>query len=207
MAFENVVFPYYPMKHNISKSIIDPVSVVSNGNREYRIKRQAWERYEWTLPVQTMTNEQKEDIKGFLLQRQHSLNSFKFVDPDYATWDIGTRLSYNSLIFWNINLPASRTNLNIAGTHPIFNSDAFTVTINGNPDVVTAYEFPGGVPVARIPAAISTDIVEINSNSIPYFTVRLASSIGYTLAALDTNNETLGVNHAEIKLIEVFGEY
>ena len=207
MAFEDVVFPYYPMKHNISKSIIDPVSVVSNGNREYRIKRQAWERYEWTLPVQTMTNEQKEEIKAFLLSRNHSLNSFKFVDPDMAAW-VDTKLTNISADNWEVNLPLNNFNqtTSLPGTHPCFNANVTNVTVNGSPELNFTVSVANGIPkIFVLGSPIGSDVRL--TGGIPYFTVRLASSLGYTLAALDTNNETLGVNHAEIKLIEVFGEY
>ena len=207
MAFEDVTFPYYPMKHGITKTIIDPVSIVSNGNREYRIKRQSWERYEWTLPTQTMTNEQKEEIKAFLLSRNHSLNSFKFVDPDMASW-IDTKLTYVSGTSWEVNLPLNNFNQtsSLPGTHPCFNADITDVTLGGTPAGFTGPTITNGIPVISVTGSSSGSNVRL-TGGIPYFTVRLASALGYALAALDTNNETLGVEHASIKLIEVFGEY
>lgn len=207
MAFENVTFPYYPMKHGISKSIIDPVSIISNGNLESRIKRQAWEKYEWTLPTQTMTNEQKEDIKAFLLQRNHSLNSFKFVDPDMAAW-VDTQLSYHSGNLWKVNLPLNSFDItgSGAGTHPIFNPSITSVTLNGGSASFGAVQITDGVPVIPVTGSSSGSTVRI-TGGIPYFTVRLASTLSYNLVALDINNETLGISHTAIKLIEVFGEY
>lgn len=205
MAFEDVVFPYYPMKHNISKTIIDPVSIVSNGNREYRIKRQSWERYKWTLPTQTMTNAQKEEIKSFLLQRGHSLNSFKFVDPDAAVWN-NTRLLYHSGTTWEVNLPFSQTDQTVPGNHPLFNATIDGGLLDGvgtGPRTITILD---GVPTVNYTTSNSGSVVEI-TDGVPYFTVRLASTVSYALAALDVDNETQGVQHAAIELIEVFGEY
>lgn len=207
MAFEDVVFPDYPMKHGISKLIIDPVSVITNGTLEYRIKKQAWQKFKWTVPVQTMTNEQKEDIRSFLLQRSSSLNSFKYVDPDAAVWN-NARLSYHSGTLWEVNMPLSTFDQSVAGTHPLFNAEIAGVSLNGTPigSPLPALQITDGVPVIDVSGSISADDVRITSGFM-YFTVRLASTLSYALVALDTNNYTLGVQHDAIELLEVHGEY
>ena len=206
MAFEDVTFPYYPMKHGITKTIIDPVSVVSNGNREYRIKRQAWERYEWTLPTQTMTDQQKEDIRIFLSERSHSLNSFIFIDPDMPTSIVDVDLEQHYSIFWKYNLPLTHTAPEIGGTHPQFGAigDAVFWKRDGTQYGPTNVVLIDGIPILN--TGWSSGIITVDTMT-PKFVVRLASTLSYALAALDTNNETLGVEHASIKLIEVFGEY
>lgn len=210
MAFEFIEFPYFPMKHGIRKEIIDPVNIVSNGAYEYRIKRQSWERYKWTLPVQTMTNEQKEDIKSFLLQRSHSLNSFRFVDPDTPAW-VDARLAYYSADYVKITTPFDMLSQSVPGTHPLFNTYTFDVTsltFNDIPWTFTGERtIVNGIPVFGITGGsmAPSDVIRVSGKM--YYTVRLNSTVSYALAALDTNNETLGVQHAAIELIEVFGEY
>jgi len=210
MAFDNTIFPYYPIKHNISKTIINPVSIVSNGAFEYRIKRQAWERYKWILPTQTMTQEQKEQIKSFLVQRNSSLNSFKFRDPDAASY-INAELPLYSGAFHNAILPLSmvdQSSTNGYGNHPIFNIDTtqLTWTLNGvTQGAGINLSYTNNEPLLEFPGSIFSDTVKVSGPIT--FTVRLNSTIEYALIALDTNNETAGVNHAAIELIEVFGEY
>jgi len=214
MAFDNVVFPYYPMKHGISKTVSDPVTVITNGSYEYRIKRQAWERYSWTLPTQTMTNEQKEAIKSFLSQRNSSLNSFKFNgDPDAISL-VEARLSHHSGQYWNLNLPYSMADQSIPGTHPLFNADVdnWTITENGGPTTIVSAGSPNiplqyiaGQPVIHILGTYGTEDIRVTGDI--HFTVRLGSTISYVLEALNTSNETLGVNTGAIELVEVFGEY
>jgi len=222
MAYENVVFPFnynissnieVPMIHGMVKTIIDPVTIVSNGSYEARTKKQAWERYKWTIPTQTMMNAQKEEVKSFLIQRSHSLNSFKFVDPDAPVW-AGTKLAHHSSTYWEVNLPYNTIQggspAEEPGTHPVFNHNAgqCNMTRNGSPagaDGSIIY-IVDGVPCVKILGSSPSDEVIITSGPI-YFTVRLNSTLSYALEALDTDNNTVGVNHSAIELIEVFGEH
>lgn len=205
MSFDNVIFPDYPMKHGIEKTIIDPVTIASNGTFEYRSKRQVSERFMWSIPTQSMTNEQKETIREFLLQRSHSLNSFLFVDPDMRSLT-NVRLTYSGNIdHWMYNLPSGA---GVAGVHPIYNAvdTTITLTLNGGVAYNRTHQIQNGIPVVNAGAFNSSDDVRVVSEDL-HFTVRLNSTLSYALLALDTTNSTLGVNHAAIDLIEVFGEY
>ena len=208
MAFDNVVFPNYPMIHGIKKSIVDPVSVVANGSREYRVKRQRWERYIWTIPTQTMTQQQKEEIKSFLVQRSHSLNSFKFVDPDASSL-VNARLEMHPSFttYYKLALPYSMNNQTVQGDHPLFNTDPHLWTYVGSSGngIYISTQIVDGVPYVELDYSSATGYFTASGNV--YFTVRLNTPLEYALVALDSNNETLGVNHSAIELIEVFGEY
>jgi len=180
------------------------VSVSSNGTYEYRVKRTRWERYSWKIPTQTMTNDQKNDIKNFLVQRGHGLNSFKYVDRDQPTLTLNT-LSWNSADKWNLNLAFDDTT---PGTHPIFNPENTTlqVYING----ILSYtgvnvEYINGQPVIVVPTSSNGDDIKV-SGVLPH-TVRLASDFSSTIIALDCNADPLGHSTEAISLIEVFGEY
>ncbi len=206
MAFVNQLFPNYPMIHGLGKTIINPVDIVSNGNIEYRVKRQVHERFEWSLPSQTMTNVQKEDIKSFLTQRNSALDSFKFIDPDAAAWD-NARLPFASGDRWKVTVPFNMVDQSIAGTHPLYNPDTvnWSFTVNGSAFAGTpVFSIIAGEPVVTLAGTSSGNDIRVSGPI--HFTVRLNGPISYSLAALNTINNTLGVQHNNISLIEVFGE-
>lgn len=198
MAYNNVEFPYYPTKHDIVKEVIDPVSIITNGNYEYRVKKQRWEKFKWTLPTQTMKADQRDAVRAFLLARQNGLNSFKFQDPDIPSLT-DALLSWNSGTLWNLNLPLDA---NTAGTHPIFHPGSLTVTVNGSPGTISSYNVTNGVPTITVTGTNSGSIVRVSGTI--YFTVRLDSSFSQAYSALDSNNKTVGLTVNEISLVEVF---
>lgn len=203
MAFDNVEFPFYPTIHGSSKTVTDPVSVSSNGTYEYRVKRTRWERYSWKLPTQTMTDEQKNDIKNFLVQRQHGLNSFRFVDRDNQVM-VDNILSHNSTDKWNLTVALDATT---PGTHPIFNPEigGLTAEVNGTPTVINAFGYLDGQPVITLTGTTGTETVTVSGPL--FYTVRLASDFSSTIVALDCNADALGHSTDTIALMEVFGEY
>jgi len=203
MAFDNVNFPDYPLIHGLNKVITDPVQVSSNGTYEYRVKRSRWERYTWSVPTQTMTTAQKEEIRTFLSQRNHGLNSFKFIDPDYAAFDAAI-MSHNSTDKWNLALPFDT---NTPGDHPIFNPNvsALTVTVNGSPGVLGSASIIDGVPVIQVNGTTGTETIRITGQID--FTVRLNTDFKYALFALQcSDNRPAGHTVSAIELTEVFGE-
>lgn len=203
MAFSGLTFPYFPSPHGTAKRVIDPVKVITNGTYEYRTKRARWERFMWSLATQTMTNDQKEDIRTFLSSIDHSLESFRFVDPDYPEFD-DALLTYNSTTYWNLALPIAT---GTAGTHPIFNPilGELDVTVNGVAGAITALSIINGVPAINVTGTDSNDVVRVSGPV--YFTARLNSELSYALVALDCNSNPLGHNVETLELIEVFGEY
>lgn len=209
MAFDNVTFPSYPMIHGLEKTVSDPVVITSNGTYEYRLKRTRWERYTWTIPTQTMTDDQKEEIKNFLLQRNHALNSFKFIDPDMSAFDNAIMPFSGQSGFFNMNLPAGT---DTTGTHPVFNPDmgGLTCTVNGSPSTISNFSITAGQPRFQPDLGIPSfgDVVRLTGPI--HFTVRLAGDLNYALAALDACagvNTPIGHNVSAITLTEVFGEY
>ena len=203
MAYDNVQFPFYPMLHGVRKEIIDPVVVSSNGTYEYRVKRSRWERFRFSLPTQTMEDSQKEAIRVFLSQRNHGLNSFRFVDPALPTFDDAI-LSHNTGAFWNIALPFDAST---PGTHPIFNPviGGLTVTVDGGGGTINSTSVLNGVPVIEVTGTTGGEVVRVSGPI--NFTVRLDSNFDSTIFALKcAGNLPLGHQVANIELIEVYNE-
>jgi hypothetical protein len=214
MAFSDTVFPDPKLIHGIRKSISDPVSVVGNGTFEYRIKKTQFERYSWNLPTQNMLESTKETIRSFLAQRSHGLDSFKFIDPAHSVLTDNI-LSHKSGSKWYLNLAYDSST---PGTHPIFhpaktgspeNAD-LTVSVNGGSPLgtITAFAIEDGKPVITVAGTSGGETVRVSGTY--YMAVRLDSSLGWALAALDHANPTTSypdpnvVAADEIRLVEVF---
>ena len=201
MAFDNVVFPYYPMKHDITRTVEDPVNIVTNGTYEYRVKRQRWDKFTWVIPTQTMKADQRDAIKSFLAARNHGLNSFKFQDPDLPSLT-DALLAHDHDSKWRLAIPFDE---NTAGTHPIFHHGTMTATVNGSPASIIGYEVHNGIPLVHVSGSHSGSIVRISGPI--YFAVRLANTFSEAYSALNSSNRPIGLNVSEIELQEVFGEY
>ena len=210
MSFDNTTFPYYPMLQGVKKDIIDPVSVVSNGTYEYRVKRSRYERYAWTVPTQTMKEAQKEAMRTFLAQRNHGLDSFKYTDPALPAF-VDAVMPSSTLrdgtagnTEWDVFLPFDASNYGT--THPLSNIDntGWTVTKNGAPTSFTTFTTAGTPSTFTIAGTVPSDVIRVTGPIT--FTVRLDSAFQETLIALDTTNGPLGHTVTAIKLLEVLGE-
>jgi hypothetical protein len=83
--YDNVNFPAFKLIHDMQRSVSIPVSIITNGNIEYRITKQAQPRYTWIFPTRTLTNDDKVTLLTFYLARFGALRSFNFTDPDSGT--------------------------------------------------------------------------------------------------------------------------
>jgi len=199
MAFQNELFPDIKLKHGVAKSVLDPVSVVSNGNREYRLKKNRYDRFSWSIPAHNLNDSDKLEINAFLADKDYALDSFKFKDPDVPTLVDGL-MKFNTGTTWFFNIPFDE---NTSGKHPIFHSDTLTATVNGSPATITSTGLDAsGRPIIDVVGSSSGDVVRITGNI--YFAVRLDSTTGWSLKALDTNNAPVIVGYSVIKLLEVF---
>jgi len=200
MAFQNELFPSVKLVHGVSKSILDPVAVVSNGNTEYRIKRNRYERYQWLIPSNNITDADKVIISGFLADKDYALDSFKFQDPDLPRLTDALLASYSGNQ-WLLNVPFDT---NTAGTHRIFHvSGTVTATINGTPvTVILGGLSPEVNPVVVVVGSVPGDVVRFTGDV--HFVVRLDSTIGWSIKAVDGVNVPTIVGYSELKLIEVF---
>ena len=198
MAFQNVVFPNLKLIHGLKKSVSLPVSVVSNGAKEYRISRMQFDKFRWTYPGRLITETDKRSLYQFFKQVNGSLDSFKFQDPAYPDWT-GEQLSFSSSPSgWKFNFPGS---LN----HPLYVYDpSMIVKRNGN---VTAWSHfvssSDGKPYLGISGSSSGDTITVTSGKI-YLAARFDSGISWSVDALDENNRPSIVNLDALSLSEVF---
>lgn len=204
MAFKDELFPDVKLVHGIVKQITDPVGIVSNGNKEFRIKKNRFSRLSWSIPSNNMTEETKLQINGFLADKDYALDSFKFKDPDYPAFTDAILQNKTGNI-WYVNIPFDD---NTPGTHPIFQFDATTsmrASVNGTGSIIVNGMLSidaDGRPIVTIPTTVDSDIVRLTGDI--YFAVRLDSTTGWSLKALSDLNTPSIVNYSEIKLIEVF---
>mgnify|MGYP000638604153 CR=1 FL=1 len=200
MAFQNELFPSVKLVHGVAKSILDPVAIVSNGNTEYRIKRNRYERYQWLIPSNNITDEDKVTISGFLADKDYALDSFKFQDPDLPRLD-NAKLGYDNASDWFFNIPYDE---NTPGKHRVFHSDNLVVTVDGGPAPFgwSLATNSSGNPVIHITSVFDGSDVRVTGDI--YFVVRLDSTIGWSIKAVDGVNEPTIVGYSELKLIEVF---
>jgi len=201
MAFQDELFPSVKLVHGVGKSILDPVAIVSNGNTEYRIKRNRYERYQWSIPSNNITDEDKLSISGFLADKDYALDSFKFQDPDLPSLT-GALLANDSGSLWLLNIPFDE---NTAGNHRIWHIDdtVATATINGGaPQSVSFAWNSDGNPIIIVAGSVPTDVVRFTGDI--EFVVRLDSTIGWSIKSTNGVNTPTIVGYSEIKLIEVF---
>jgi len=198
MAFINEQFPSVKLVHGVKKSIIDPVAVVTNGNQEFRIKKNRFPRFNWEIPSANVTEETKLEMNAFLAAKDHSLDSFKFSDPDQVTLTDGLMLS-KSGSDWYFNIPFDSTT---TGNHPIFHSDNLTATRNGSPATISGTSVVDGLPIITITGSSPGDVIKITGEI--FFAVRLDSATGWSLQALNGDNTPNIIGYSTLKLIEVF---
>lgn len=211
MAFDNEVFPAYPLIQDVRRDTIYPVKVRTNGTVEKRITHVRYEKFQWTIPTQIFSLEDKNRIRNFLVQRNHGLNSFKFNDPHLPELNDAILANGSGTNQWKLFLPFDD---NTPGDlHPLWNLDLseITVTVNGSPVSLTPGSAPlynENIPEMIVPGSSAGDTVRISGKI--YFTVKLATPLSQALVGLDycnqSNNPTY-FNMQPITLVEVHGEY
>ena len=201
MAVDNVIFPNPKLIHSMKKSSAIPVNIVSNGNTEYRIRTNAFERFSWEWPSSTMTDSQIRTLYQFWVQRGGGLNSFKFQDPDYPNFVDG-RLGSAGTTTWFLRVPFDSTT---PGQHRVFNLDLANTTCKKNGTTATissASINANGEPIITVAGSSPSDVIAISGPI--YFTARFDSSVEWVLEALDFDNLPVISTYSNIKLIEVF---
>lgn len=79
MSFQYKIFPELRLKHGVEKTINDPVSITSNGNREIRRKINKTARYSWNIPSRNLMQDEIEAIVKFA--DEVGTDSFLYKDP------------------------------------------------------------------------------------------------------------------------------
>lgn len=195
MAFINEIFPNPKLIHGLQRTTSRPVKVLSNGNTEYRIRKNAFERYEWEYPSSTILPEDLIAISEFYALSDGGLKSFKYQDPRLPDFN-GTILTRKE---------AGKYYLRTNTGHRIWHiSSGMYCTINDEPThypVVLGYIDNTREPYLQMGGEV-TDVVKLYGAC--YYTARFDGEIQDTIEALDYNNLPIGYNYGSIKLVEVF---
>jgi hypothetical protein len=195
MTFANVLFPNPKLIHDLERTIAAQTTIVGNGNREFRIQKQANYFTSWKYPSRAMSAQDAQAIADFIANEANfGLNSFKFKDPYYNTW------ADMELAYTGSGTKYYLTLKGINDTHPIFHVGGdVVVKRNGTPTTFTRV-IENGVPMVEVPSAGTITI-----SGTFYFAVRLDSA-EYTqiMSGLTSSNSPYADTISDLKLIEVF---
>lgn len=201
MAIDNVLLTNPKLIHGMSKSSSIPTQIVSNGNTEYRMRTNAFERFTWQWPASTMTDAQLRELYKFWVERDGGLKAFKFQDPDYPNFVSG-KLSSAGGTKWYLRIPFDSST---AGLHRIFNLTigSMTCTKNGSPATIASAQIEtNGEPTITVTGSSSGDTIRISGPC--YFSARFDSNVSWSLTGLDENNLPVLSTYDTIRLVEVF---
>ena len=81
MAYQNILFPNPKLIHGIKKEYVKVTKIVSNGNIEYRISKNAQFRQRWTWPSRVMLQTDIDALIAFVDQVDMAKDSFNFYCP------------------------------------------------------------------------------------------------------------------------------
>lgn len=81
MAYQNILFPNPKLIHGLQKEVLKQTKIVSNGNTEYRISKNANFRQRWTWPARAMSQSDINAILSFADTVDMAKDSFNFYCP------------------------------------------------------------------------------------------------------------------------------
>ena len=199
MAFDNVTFPSVALVHDITRQTIDPVSIVGNGYKEYRVSRTKWERYIWTIPTRVLNSTKQSAIAKFLSEREHSKDAFKFADPlNNTVTDM--QLTFRSGTTWWLYCPHQGTNT-VNPRHPMFHPGTLVLEVGGTPTAFTTTKTALGAYVT-VTGTNSGSVVTISGDYA--HAVRLDSIPTFTAATLTETNAPYLFYSGDLVLSEVW---
>lgn len=228
MSFTYTAFPELRLKHGVEKTINDPVSITTNGNREVRRKVNKQERYSWKIPSRNLYQEDMEEIVNFFVASQSSVNSFLYRDPTLPEL-VNQRFTPITIsgapvfaLFHTGQHPVM--NLGRTGNLPAWDFALSTIVIKRNGVVQTVdtnfavlenydlslYGYPRTMVIVPTSTWSSTDVVTFSGPL--YHTVRFDSMINYSITAMEKSNLLTGTCEVvptisqlgDVSLIEVF---
>jgi hypothetical protein len=216
MSFQYLTFPELRLKHGIEKSVNDPVSITSNGNREIRRRINAVERYSWNIPSRYLVQSDMEALVNFFGTVTSSVDSFLYRDPTmpeavnlqlkpFTQGGVVYFAMYHSgyhpiLNFGNNSSVNSIWNAWQAGV-VLFKKNGvalapfdFTVKMNCDPVLdlgSTTFQHPRTTVIKAASGTwLDTDIITYSG---PLFkTVRFDSMVAYKIAVLEKSNLITG---------------
>ena len=81
MAYQNILFPNPKLIHGLQKEIVKQTKIITNGNTEYRLSKQANFRQSWTWPARGMLQTDINAIIAFAESVDMAKDSFNFYCP------------------------------------------------------------------------------------------------------------------------------
>lgn len=81
MAYQNINFPTPRLIHGLQKETAKQTKIITNGNTEYRITKQANFRNRWTFPGRLVPQGDIQEILDFAEQVDMAKDSFNFYCP------------------------------------------------------------------------------------------------------------------------------
>lgn len=193
--FVSDIFPNPRLIHNLERSMAAETTIVTNGNIEYRLQKDANYRIRWKWPARSMLSTDAQTIATFIADKaKFEFASFRFKDPYHHSWD-NVQLAYQGT--------GTRYKVTARGAtdnHPVFHlGDDVVVKLD---NVVTTYstEVYNGVPCIVVPTAGTVTI-----SGTFYYAARIANAdFSQVMAALTNTNAPLADTIGDVDLIEVF---
>lgn len=196
--FDKATFPECATL-TVSKEEIYPVDVMTNGMNEYRTTPFDWEYYVWTIPSWNIVTETKDSIAKFLRQRRQGLRSFLYQDPNMPRLE-SNKIGHVAGNQWLLTIAYGHDDV---GNHPVFHPGSdLVVHRNGFQVSNASFSIVDGRPIVSVPGSVASDVIRVTCDL--YFAVRLNSSFGWTIQALNSNAQAAIVRHTDIVLKEVF---
>lgn len=215
MTFQYQKFPTLRLKHGVEKTVNDPVSITSNGNREIRRRINAVERYSWNIPSRNLTQADMETMVNFFSTVRSSTDSFLYRDPTmpqvenlqlipFTQGGIVYFAMYHSGYHPILNLTNAGLNpyWNIMQTGVVFRKNgvildpgsAFTLKMNCDPVLdlgSTSFQHPR-TTILKASSGTWLDTDVITYSGPLYKTVRFDSMVSYRISAMEKSSLITG---------------
>lgn len=215
MSFTYNLFPELRLKHGVEKTINDPVSITSNGNREIRRRINAVERHSWNIPSRNLLQADMDAMLLFFNTVRSSVDSFLYRDPVlpqltnvqlypfsvggvtyFALYHTGFHpvLNFGNNVGTNPNWHAFDTKSVFKRNGTTLATSQFTVKMNCDPVLdlgATAFQHPRTTIIkASTGSWALTDVITYSGPL--YKTVRFDSMVSYKIAVLEKSTLLTG---------------
>lgn len=215
MTFQYKLFPELRLKHGIEKTVNDPVSITSNGNREIRRRINAVERYSWNIPARHLLQADMETMVNFFGEVTSSVDAFLYKDPTMPQL-VNQQLkpfTVGGVVYFALYHSGYHPILNLGsnGTiNPLWHalqsgvvfkkngvtltSGQFTVKMNCDPVLdLNAVDFQHPrTTIIKAPTGTWLDTDVITYSGPLFKTVRFDSMVSYRIATMEKSNLLTG---------------
>jgi hypothetical protein len=177
MAYSGQTFPtlqYGFLANRTKLSFSLPVSVVGNGQYEYRTLRASFPRISYSVPLAGLVWQDKETLLAFWQQMGGQLQSFLFKDPEHNTLNnyvlgSGTQLqtpAAPTLALVGGTMPAMTYHYAVTALNAQGETDLSTpaaVAANGSQNVVVSWSAIAGATAYRVYRRVGSDYLLVGT--------------------------------------------